>query len=141
MVILRSSGWLRSEASSQEMSVVIWNRCSRIGSVPPTIVAVTIPLPIARALCRPIIPQSLAIGKNQLIGPIKPNVSANNQIASPTPTPARMSLLRRRTWNVKETAVKQLIRLLTRENENGKAGSEHGKDQNLRIRRILEIAQ
>src|SRR5437762_8739365 len=58
----RSNGWLRSDASSQEMSVVIPKRCSSIGSAPPTSVAVTIPLPIASALCTPSIPQSLAAG-------------------------------------------------------------------------------
>src|SRR5881392_2360551 len=70
------------------MSVVIRNSCSRIGSAPPTRVAVKIPLPTASALCSPIIPQSLAVGKNQLIGPIKPNVSDNSQMATPTPMPA-----------------------------------------------------
>src|SRR6476660_9083353 len=33
-----------------------------IGDAPPTIIAVTIPLPTARALCTPTMPQSLAVG-------------------------------------------------------------------------------
>src|SRR6266700_46157 len=45
--------------------------------------------------------------------PIKPNVSDSNQIASPTQKPARTNWPRRRTCNVRETAVKPLIRLVT----------------------------
>src|SRR6266702_2925351 len=45
-----------------DQTVVIWNRFSRIGSAPPTRVAVTIPLPMASALCTPSMAQSLAVG-------------------------------------------------------------------------------
>ena len=51
---------------------MIWKSCSRIGSAPPTSIAVTMPLPIANALCIPIIVQSFAPGLKRLIGPIKP---------------------------------------------------------------------
>ena len=76
-------------------------------------VAVRMPLPMASALCNPIIPSRLHSDENKLIGPIRPKVSDSNQMASPTPKPARIKLLRRRTCKVRETAVNPLIRLVT----------------------------
>jgi hypothetical protein len=133
IVIRRNNGWLRSDASSQEMSVVIRNSCSSIGSAPPTRVAVRIPLPMASALCNPIIPQSLAIVENRVIGPIRPKVSDNSQMASPTPIPARINLLRRRTCKVRDTAVNPLIRLVT------KSGASIGPNKTL-LQRLTKNA-
>jgi hypothetical protein len=84
-----------------EMSVVTWKRCSNIGRTPPTTVAVTIPLPMASALWIPSNFQSIVFGERKSIGPIMPKVSDSSQIAMPTPKPARISLLRFRTWSVR----------------------------------------
>ncbi len=89
---------------------MIWNNCSSMGSAPPTSMAVTMPLPIAKTLWMPIIVQSVAAGSKRLIGPIKPKVRASSQIPRPTQSPARISRLRRRTVWVNRTAVKPLIK-------------------------------
>src|SRR5437879_12773703 len=109
MVIRRKSGWFKSDASSHEISVVIWNNCSNIGRTPPTIVAVTIPLPMAKELCDPIIGHSFAVGGKRLIGPMKQQLIDKLQIPTQTPSQPRTSLQARRAGSVRYTAVNPAV--------------------------------
>ena len=84
MLIRLSSGWFRSLISSQEMSVVILNRCSSIGRIPLTRIDVPMPVAIAAKLCSPIHRQSVWLGDSQITGPICPNAAARTQVAMPT---------------------------------------------------------
>ncbi len=59
-------------------------------------------------------------------------------MAIPTPKPARISLLRRRTWRVNETAVNPLIRLVTSSGASMVA-EEHAAEETNENRRVKTV--